>query len=99
MAEAAKGVGVAVLADCAFLIEAQDIGGKAPEAGEDAGVGADTRLVFVEGDIAQMMVAVFDAPVIADGLACLVGVDELARLCIGPLPSARESPLPSARER
>jgi len=60
------------------LIEAQDIGGEAAQAGEDAGVCADARPVFVEGDIAQMVVAVFDAPVVADGLACLVGIDGLA---------------------
>ena len=54
------------------MIEAQDIGGEAAQAGEDAGVCTDTRPVFVEGDIAQMVVAVFNAPVVADGLACLV---------------------------
>ena len=60
------------------MIEAQDIGGEAAQAGEDAGVCTDARPVFVEGDIAQIVVAVFDAPVVADGLACLVGIDGLA---------------------
>jgi hypothetical protein len=60
------------------LIEAQDIGGEAAQAGEDAGVCADARLVFVEGNIAEMVVAVFDAPVVADSLACPVGIDGLA---------------------
>jgi|GEM_PF-6448063 len=36
------------------------------------------RPVSVEGDIAQMVIAVLDAPVVWNGLACLVGVGEMS---------------------
>lgn len=51
------------------LVVTQDIEGEASSAGEDAGVVSNSAFVLAVGDIADMMVAIFDAPVISDDVA------------------------------
>ena len=46
---------------------AHDVEGEAAGAGHDAGVISDAAFVLVAGDIADIMVAVFDAPMASDG--------------------------------
>ena len=46
---------------------AHDVEGEAAGAGHDAGVVSDAAFVLVAGDIADIMVAVFDAPMASDG--------------------------------
>ncbi len=46
---------------------AQDVEGEAAGTGDDAGVAADAALVLAAGHVADVVVAVLDAPVPADG--------------------------------
>jgi hypothetical protein len=73
--DAAEGGGVAILCDGVGLIEAQDIIGEASQSGEDARVAADARGIFAEGDIAGVVLLVFDGPVFAHGGGGLAGTD------------------------
>jgi len=73
--EAAERSGVAILGDGVGLIEAQDIVSEAAQSGEDARVAADARGIFAERDVAGVVLFVFDAPVFANGVGGLVGMD------------------------
>ncbi len=73
--EAAEGGGVAILGDGVGLIEAQDIVSEGAYSGEDARVAADARFIFAEGDVARVVLLVFDAPVVANGGGGLFGMD------------------------
>jgi len=57
------------------LIEPQDIISEAAQSGEDARVAAYARGIFVEGDIAGVVVFVFDAPMFTNGIGGLAGTD------------------------
>ncbi len=73
--EAAEGGGVAILGDGVGLIEAQDIVIVGEYSGEDARGAADARFIFAEGDVARVVLLVFDAPVVANGGGGLFGMD------------------------
>ena len=57
------------------MIEPQDIISEAAQSGEDAWVAADARGVFAEGDIAGVVLFVFDSPMSANGVGGLAGTD------------------------
>jgi hypothetical protein len=65
--EAAKSEAVSCIGDVGAVVEAKDIGGEGAEPGEDAGIDADAAGVLGEGDVADVVRAVFDVPVVADG--------------------------------
>jgi hypothetical protein len=46
---------IAVLADGACLVGLEDVEGEASQAGEHAGVGANARAIFAEGDVAAIV--------------------------------------------
>src|SRR5215831_1246898 len=73
--EASEGSGVAILGDGIGLIEPQDIISKAAQSGEDARVAAYARSIFAEGDVAGVVLFVFDAPMFANGIGGLAGTD------------------------
>ena len=55
------------ICDIAHIIEAQDVGGERAQAGEDAGIAADAAGVLGEAAVADVVGAILDAPVVADG--------------------------------
>ena len=73
--EASEGSGVAILGDGVGLIEPQDIISEAAQSGEDARVAADARGIFAEGDVADVVLFVFDTPMFANGIGGLAGTD------------------------
>ena len=73
--EASEGSGVAILGDGVGLIEPQDIISEAAQSGEDARVAAYARSIFAEGDVAGVVLFVFDAPMFANGIGGLAGTD------------------------
>src|ERR1700690_3029730 len=73
--EASEGSGVAILGDGVGLIEPQDIISEAAQSGEDARVAADARGIFAEGDVAGVVLFVFDTPMFANGIGGLAGTD------------------------
>ena len=62
-----EGVQVELPGDVGGSVGAQDIEGEAAQAGEVSRFGSDAALVFAEGDVADVVAAGFDAPVLADG--------------------------------
>jgi hypothetical protein len=72
-ADAAKGDAMASVCDIANAVEAQDVGGERAQACKDAGIAADAAGVFCEATVANIVRAVLDAPVVADGLGALSG--------------------------
>ena len=73
--DASESGGVSILGDGVRLIEAEDIVGEAAEPGEDSRSVADARGIFAEGDVAGVVLLVFDAPVFANGVGRLAGKD------------------------
>ena len=57
----------------AATLEAQDVGGERAQACKDAGIASDAAGVFCEATVADVVIAVLDAPVVADGLGALSG--------------------------
>ena len=55
------------LGDVCDAVFAHDVEGEAARAGHDAGVVADPAAVLVEGNVPDVMVAVFNAPMTSDG--------------------------------
>ena len=72
-ADAAKGDAMASVCDIANAVEAQDVGGERAQACKDARIAADAAGVFCEATVADVVRAVFYAPVVADGLGTLSG--------------------------
>lgn len=72
-ADAAKGDAMASVCDIVNAIEAQDVGGERAQACKDAGIASDAAGVFCEATVADVVRAVLDAPVVADGLGALSG--------------------------
>jgi len=52
---------------------AKDVEGKASCSGHDAGIGSDAAFVFTAGDIADIVVSVFDAPMRPDHRLPVIG--------------------------
>ena len=71
--DAAKGDAMASVCDIVNAIEAQDVGGERAQACKDAGIASDAAGVFCEATVADVVRAVLDAPVVADGLGALSG--------------------------
>jgi hypothetical protein len=71
--DAAKGDAMASVCDIVNAIEAQDVGGERAQACKDAGIASDAAGVFCEATVADVVIAVLDAPVVADGLGALSG--------------------------
>lgn len=59
---------VAVLADRIGLVGFEDVESEASQTREDGGVGADTRAVLAEGDVAGVVRGVLHPPVGPHGL-------------------------------
>ena len=77
-----EGVDVEFPGDVGGGVGAKDVEGEGAEPGEVARFGSDAAQVFEEADIADVVAAVFDAPMVADrgagggrGQADLAGVD------------------------
>jgi hypothetical protein len=62
-----EGVDVEFSADVLGAIGTQDVEGEAPASGEDGWFCANSAVVFEEGHVTDIMAAVLDAPVRADG--------------------------------
>jgi hypothetical protein len=60
--DAGEGGAVAVLAERAGAVGLEDVEGETAQAGEHAGIGADARAVFAEGDIAAVVGGGLDPP-------------------------------------
>lgn len=71
--DAAEGDAVASICYIANAIEAQDVGGERAQACKDAGIAADSAGVLGETTVTDVVGAVLDAPVVADGLGTLNG--------------------------
>lgn len=77
--DSAESGGVSILSDGVGLIEAKDVEGEAAQSGEDPRGTADARSVFAEGDVASVVLLVFNAPVFANGIGGLAGKDGAIR--------------------
>ena len=73
MFEACERGAVAVLVEGVGLVRLEDVEGEAAQACEHARIGADTRGILAEGDVAAVVEGGLDAPVSADGLCGAVG--------------------------
>src|ERR1700761_2804482 len=67
--DAGEGGAVAVLAERAGAVGLEDVEGESAPAGEHAGIGADARAVFAEGDVAAVVGGGLDPPMRAHRLA------------------------------
>src|ERR1700758_793051 len=67
--EGSEGGAVAVLAERAGAVGLEDVEGETAQAGEHAGIGADARAVFAEGDIAAVVGGGLDPPMRAHRLS------------------------------
>ena len=61
------------ISDVVFMVSAEDIQGEFAGSREDAGVCPDVACIFLHGNIAEIMVAVLDAPMATDGLGGFFG--------------------------
>ena len=68
-----ESIAPAGIGDVVFMICAEDIQGEFAGPGEDAGFCPDAACIFPHGDIADIMVAVLDAPMAMDGLGGFCG--------------------------
>lgn len=66
--DAGEGGAVAVLAERAGAVGLEDVEGETAQAGEHAGIGADARAVFAEGDVAAVVGGGLDPPMRAHRL-------------------------------
>ena len=69
-----QGVDVEFTADVLGLIGAQYIEGESPESGEMPRFVSDAALIFEEADVPDVMVPIFDAPMLADGVTDGFGI-------------------------
>ena len=60
-------VEIELSADVSGSVGAQDVECEAAQTGEVARFGSNAALVFEEGDVANVVAAVFDAPMLPDG--------------------------------
>jgi hypothetical protein len=61
------------------VLGAKDVEGKTSEFAEDVGVGSDTRLVFPQGYIPDIVVSILNTPVISDAHAELFSTQNSCR--------------------
>src|SRR3954463_11704034 len=66
--ETAEGDAMACIGDILHLVEAQDIDGERSQSGEDTGIAANAAGILGEAAVTDVVRAVFDAPMAADGL-------------------------------
>lgn len=85
---------VAVLAECVGTVGLEDVEAEAAQAGEHAGVGADARAVFAQGDVAAVVGGRLDPPMRADGLGGAGGGDRRVRDVKGGLGGMAQQPGP-----
>jgi hypothetical protein len=85
---------VAVLAECVGTVGLEDVEAEAAQAGEHAGVGADARAVFAQGDVAAVVGGRLDHPMRADGLGGAGGGDRRVRDVQGGLGGMAQQPGP-----
>ena len=62
-------IDVEFAADVGSGIGAHDVESEAAEAGEDCGLDSDAAVVFVERDVANVIIPILDSPVQADRAA------------------------------
>jgi hypothetical protein len=63
-------------ADVFNVVFAQDVEGKTSQFSKDMRISADTRFVFAHGHIADVVISVFNAPMIADSQTKLTSAQE-----------------------
>jgi len=63
-----QGVDVEFSADVFSSIGAQNIEGEGSESGEVSWLGSDATLIFEKADVTDVVIAVFDAPMLPDGI-------------------------------
>src|SRR5918993_2356479 len=85
----AEGVGVDRLAHVADAVGAQDVERERAQAGEDAGLAPDAAGVLAERAVADVVVAVLDAPMAADGRGASPCIERYLAGVVGDL-----APLP-----
>src|SRR5512147_3123918 len=87
-----EGIEVEFFADIGGAVGAQDVEGEGAQAGEVARFGTNPAVIFEEGNIADVVAAVFDAPMLADCSGnCGRGQADLRRIegrLIGRIPEA-----------
>ena len=91
--DAGEGGAVAVLAERAGAVGLEDVEGETAQAGEHAGIGADARAVFAEGDVAAVVGGGFDPPVRADRLGGAGGGERRVRDVEGGLGGMAQQPV------
>jgi hypothetical protein len=92
--DAGKGGAVAVLAERAGAVGFEDIKGETAQAGEHAGIGADARAVFAEGDITAVVGSGLDLPMRAHRLSGAGGGERGIRDIEGGLGGKAQQPGP-----
>ena len=55
-------------ADVLDVVLTQNVEGKTPQFGEDMRIGAHTRFVFAQGHITDIVISIFNTPMIADSV-------------------------------
>ena len=63
------------MCDVFLVVCAEGIEGEASHPGKHTRVDADATGVFHHGDVVDMVIAVLDTPVTADGFACLASTE------------------------
>jgi len=92
--EAAESGAVAVLTERAEFVCFEDVETEAAQAGEHAWIGADTRAVFAECDVAAVVRCCFDHPMRANCLGRAAGIDWLVGDIEGGFAGAVQQPVP-----
>ena len=77
--ESSDCISIARVGHVGDVVGAHDVGGETADASEDAGVPADATGILAHGDIARIMMPVFDPPVCPDGGAAGVGGEDGVR--------------------
>ncbi len=81
--EPADGVSIARVGHVGDVVGAHDVGGETADASEDTRVLADATSILAHGDIARIVVPVFESPVCPDGGAGGVGGEHGVRHVVG----------------
>ena len=95
--DAGEGGAVAVLAERAGAVGLEDVEGETAQAGEHAGIGADARAVFAEGDVAAVVGGGLDPPMRAHRLGGAGGGERGIRDVEGGLGGEAQQPGPASR--
>ncbi len=90
--EPADGISVPGVGHVGDVVGTHDVGRETADASEDAGVFANATSILAHGDIARIVVPIFDSPVCPDGGAGGVGGEHGVRHVVGgfagPVPEA-----------